>query len=70
MFKAILGNGLLITHVELTVRGAKRRKGDTHTHTHTHTHYWLTHENIALTKKSLIKITKNVDPFPKTILSV
>ena len=74
VFKAILGNGLLITHVELTVRGAKRRKGDRHTHTythtHTHTHYWLTRENIALTKKSLIKITKNVDPFPKTILSV
>ena len=38
VFKAILGNGLLIAHVELTVRGAKRRKGDRQTHTHIHSH--------------------------------
>ena len=30
VFKAIIGNALLITHVELTVRGVKRRKGHTH----------------------------------------
>lgn len=30
VFKAIIRNALLITHVELTVRGAKRRKGHTH----------------------------------------
>jgi hypothetical protein len=39
VFKAILGNGLLIARVELTVRGAKEgRETDRQTHTYTHTH--------------------------------
>ena len=50
VFKAILGNGLLIAHVELTVRGAKRRKGDRQTDTHIHTHtHTRTHTLLANT---------------------